>query len=96
MIKKEVFKGFLVGLIATVFGLVFAIQIFGSSDDYTQVVKQAINEGFLGKLMSIGALLNLGAFFVFLKKKQDYRARGVLIATVFVLIFTLVIKNFSE
>lgn len=96
MIRKEIFKGFLVGLIATIFGLVFAIQIFGSSDDYTLVVKQAIQQGFLGKLMSIGALLNLGAFFIFLKKKQDHRARGVLIATILVLIFTLVIKYFSE
>jgi hypothetical protein len=96
LIRKEVLKGFFVGLIATVFGLIFAIQIFGTSDDYGQVVKQAISEGFLGKLMSIGALLNLGAFFIFLKKKQDYRARGVLIATVFVLIFTLIVKNFSD
>jgi len=95
IIRKEVFKGFLVGLIATVFGLVFAIQIFGSSDDYTAVVIQALEEGFLGKLMSIGALLNLGAFFIFLKKKQDYRARGVLIATLLVFVLTMVIKNYS-
>ena len=96
MVKSEVFKGFLVGLVATIFGLVFAIHIFGSSDDYTLVVKEAIKEGFLGKLMSIGALLNLGAFFIFLKKKQDLRARGVLIATVLVFLFTLLIKNFNE
>jgi flagellar motor component MotA len=96
MIKKEVFKGFLVGIIATVFGLIFAIQIFGSSDDWGLVIQQAISEGFLGKLMSIGALLNLGAFFIYLKKKQDLRARGVLIATILVLILTLIIKNLSE
>ena len=57
--KSEVIKGFLVGIIATVFGLVFAIEIFGQSDDYGIVLTQAISEGFLGKLMSIGALLNL-------------------------------------
>jgi hypothetical protein len=73
-----------------------AIRIFGTSDYFGTLVKQARSEGFLGKLMSIGALLNLGAFFIFLKKKQDYRARGVLIATVFVLIFTLIVKNFSD
>jgi formate-dependent nitrite reductase membrane component NrfD len=94
--KSEIVKGFLVGLVATVFGIVFAIQIFGTSDDYGVVVKQAISEGFLGKLMSIGALLNLGAFFIFLKKKQDLRARGVLIATVFVLIITLLLKYFNS
>ncbi len=90
--KKEILIGFIVGVIATIFGLVFAIQIFGQSDDYAVVIKQAIAEGFLTKIMSIGALLNLGAFFIFLKKKKDLRAKGVLIATVLVLILTMVIK----
>ena len=90
--KKEILIGFGVGLIATVFGLVFAIQIFGTSDDWGVVIEQAINKGFLTKLMSIGALLNLGAFFLFIKKNQDQRAKGVLIATVLVLISTMLIK----
>jgi len=92
MNKKEILIGFLVGLIATAFGLVFAIQIFGKSDDWGSVIRQAIAEGFLTKLMSIGALLNLGAFFLFIKKNQDQRAKGVLIATVLVLIATMIIK----
>jgi hypothetical protein len=92
MNNKNILIGFGVGLIATVFGLVFAIQIFGTSDDWGIVIEQAITEGFLTKLMSIGALLNLGAFFLFIKKNQDQRAKGVLIATVLVLISTMVIK----
>ena len=48
----------------------------------------------LTKLMSIGALLNLGAFFLFLKKNQDKRAQGVLIATILVFIATMIIKFF--
>jgi formate-dependent nitrite reductase membrane component NrfD len=90
--KKEVFNGFIVGIIATIFGLVFAIQIFGKSDDWSAVLSRAVAEGFLTKLMSIGALLNLGAFFLFLKKKQDHRAKGVLIATILVFIATMIIK----
>ncbi len=93
--KKEIIIGFVVGLIATAFGLVFAIQIFGKSDDWGEVIQQAISEGFLTKLMSIGALLNLGAFFLFLKKNQDDRAKGVLIATLLVFIMTMVIKFFN-
>ncbi len=92
MNKKDILIGFGVGLIATVFGLVFAIQIFGTSEDWGIVIEEAITEGFLTKLMSIGALLNLGAFFLFIKKNQDQRAKGVLIATVLVLISTMVIK----
>ena len=90
--KKHILIGFGVGLIATVFGLIFAIQIFGKSDDWAVVIAQAVDEGFLTKLMSIGALLNLGAFFLFLKKNQDQKAKGVLIATVLVLITTMIIK----
>ena len=92
MNKKDILIGFLVGLVATVFGLVFAIQIFGKSEDWGVVIKQAISEGFLTKLMSIGALLNLGAFFLFLKKNKDNRAKGVLIATILVFIVTMIIK----
>jgi formate-dependent nitrite reductase membrane component NrfD len=90
--KKDILIGFGVGLIATVFGLVFAIQIFGKSDDWGIVMKQAVAEGFLTKLMSIGALLNLAAFFLFLKKNKDHSAKGVLIATILVLIATMLIK----
>lgn len=95
MINKDVIIGFIVGVIATIFGLVFAIQIFGQSDDWSYVINQAIEEGFLTKLMSIGAILNLGAFFIFIKKKQDHRAKGVLIATILVFISTMVIKFMS-
>ncbi|BAO76152.1 hypothetical protein [Winogradskyella sp. PG-2] len=92
MNKKDILIGFAVGLIATVFGLVFAIQIFGKSDDWAEVINNAVSQGFLTKLMSIGALLNLGAFFLFLKKNKDNRAKGVLIATILVFITTMIIK----
>ncbi len=92
MTKKEITIGFFVGLIAATFGLIIAIQIFGKSDDWGEVVSQAIRNGTLTKLMSIGALLNLGAFFLFLKKNQDQRAKGVLIATLLIFITTMVIK----
>ena len=92
MKNKDILIGFGVGLIATAFGLVFAIQIFGKSEDWGIVIKQAMDEGFLTKLMSIGALLNLGAFFLFLKKNKDQSAKGVLIATILVLISTMIIK----
>ena len=92
MTKKDVLIGFIVGLIAATFGLIIAIQIFGKSDDWGEVVRQSISQGFLTKLMSIGALLNLAAFFLFLRKNQDNRAKGVLIATLLIFIITMIIK----
>ncbi len=94
MIKKDVIIGLLVGLIANAIGLFLAATILGNGDDFVTVITAATREGFLGKLVSLGAILNLVAFFVFLKKKQDYRARGVLLITVFVAIFTFVFKLF--
>ncbi|WP_369997202.1 hypothetical protein [Winogradskyella sp.] len=100
MTRKDIIIGFIVGIIAAAFGLIFAIQIFaiqifGKSDDWGEVIQQAIASGTLTKLMSIGALLNLGAFFLFLKKNQDNRAKGVLIATLLIFIVTMIIKFFN-
>ena len=92
MIRKEVFLGIIVGLIANFIGLFLATIILGDSGDFFSTIEAANAEGFLTKLISLGAVLNLGAFFIFIKKKQDYRARGVLLATVLVAIFTFVFK----
>lgn len=92
--KKDIFIGMFVGLIANGIGLFLAATLLGKGDDFTTVIKAAAQEGFLGKLISLGAILNLLAFFVFIKKRQDYRARGVLLITVFIAVFTFIFKLF--
>ncbi len=92
MIKKHVFIGFLVGLIANTIGLILAIFIFGNGEGIIASIQKSIVEGFFGKLISIGAVLNLIAFFLFIKFKQDYRARGVILATVVIAIVTFFIN----
>ncbi|MFV9551896.1 hypothetical protein [Algibacter sp. PT7-4] len=92
--RKDIFIGMFVGLLANAIGLFLAANLLGKGDDFTQVIKAAANEGFLGKLISLGAILNLIAFFIFIKKRQDYRARGVLLITVFIAVFTFVFKLF--
>lgn len=92
MIKKNIFIGMLVGLIANAIGLIVVSTLLGQGDDFITVIENASKEGFLGKLISLGAILNLIAFFIFIKKKQDYRARGVLLITILVAIFTFVFK----
>lgn len=94
MNKKDIFIGILVGLIANAIGLFFAANLLGQGDDFMHVIKAAASEGFLGKLISLGAILNLAAFFVFIRKKQDYRARGVLLITVLIAVSTFVFKLF--
>lgn len=92
MIKKNIFIGMLVGMIANGIGLIIVSTLLGQGDDFTTVIKTAAKEGFLGKLISLGAILNLIVFFIFIKKKQDYRARGVLLITILVAVFTFVFK----
>ena len=91
MIKKEIFIGIFVGLLANITGLFLASLFLGDNNNFIHVLKSASAEGFLGKLISLGAILNLLVFFFFIRKKQDYRARGVLLITIFVAIFTFIL-----
>ncbi len=93
MIKKEVFIGFIVGLIANFIGVYLYLSFF-SDEGFIESIRLAKANDFLGKIVSIGAILNLVAFFIFIKKKQDYRARGVLLVTVLIAVVTFVIKFF--
>ena len=94
MIKKEIFVGFFVGLLANSIGLILAAFFLGNGQSIGVVINQSISEGIFGKLVTIGAILNLVAFFIFIKKKQDYRARGVILATVLAAISTFLINMF--
>lgn len=78
MIKIEVFKGFFVALIATVFSFYLFIEHFSvySLDETIKIIKTG---NLYGKLITLSALPNVVVFFIFIKKKQDYRARGVLL-----------------
>ena len=67
MIKKEILTGFVVGLIANSIGLYFSATLLGESKNVIMVLKTASAEEFLGKLISIGAILNLAAFFIFIR-----------------------------
>ncbi|MGB6269160.1 MAG: hypothetical protein WBF67_09130 [Olleya sp.] len=87
--KKDVIIGFILGIISTCIGVLLYIVLF-SKFGIEETIKQALQFKFVGKLVSLGALLNLGLFFLFLNKKQDNKAKGVLIATIIIgLIFII-------
>ncbi|WP_435415465.1 hypothetical protein [Polaribacter aestuariivivens] len=92
-VKKDVLIGVLVALFAT-FGGIFLYLEYFSKYSFNDTLKM-INEGKLyGKVLSLAAIPNLFVFFVFIKKKQDNRAKGVLIATILIAITTLILKFF--
>ena len=90
-IKKEVLVGLLIGLFANVTGSYLYIYIF-SDYGFEETVKNALIQDVFGNIIALGAILNLFVFFLFLKKDQFYKARGVLLATVVAAIIVLVTK----
>jgi len=91
VIKKDITIGVLVALFATFGGLFLYLEYFSKFGFYETLAM--IKEGNLyGKVLSIAAIPNLFVFFIFIKKKQDQRARGVLLATILIAITTLILK----
>jgi len=85
MIKKEIGIGFLIGLIANSIGFAFFVFIFSvlspQNFNFTETIKASLENDSFGSLIVLGAIPNLIAFFLFIKKNNMYRARGVLLAT---------------
>jgi len=93
--KKEMLIGFVVALIATSFGCFIFIEYFSNFDFYRSL--ELIKDGNLeGKVLVLGAIANFFVFFVFLKKKQIYRARGVLLETFLIALIVLFLTLFTS
>ncbi len=91
--KKEVLIGIIVGLIANTFGTLLYVLLF-SDLTIAATFQAAVEQGHIGSLLALGAILNLLAFFGFLKLRRDDRAKGVLIATLFTAMIILYYKLF--
>ncbi len=87
--KKEILIGIVVGIFATLAGYYLYIELFINTD-FKEAFRFIHEEKMYGKILSLAAIPNLLVFFVFIKKKQDHRARGVLIATLFIALLILV------
>ena len=93
MNKKELIIGFVVGIIANSIGTLLYILLF-SDLGIVATFEAAIEQGHVGSLLALGAILNLAAFFGFLRIGRDQRAKGVLIATLLTALFILFYKVF--
>lgn len=89
--RKELLIGFAVGIIANTVGTLLYIILF-SDMGIQETIEAAKEQGHMGSLLALGAILNLVAFFGFLKIRRDQRARGVLIATLLTALIVLYFK----
>ena len=92
-ISKEILIGVLVSIIATFSGLFIYVEFF-SKFNFQETFNIIKEQGLVGKILTLAAVPNLFVFFVFIKKKQDYRARGVLLTTILIAFTTFVLKLF--
>ncbi|WP_034886704.1 hypothetical protein [Gillisia sp. Hel_I_29] len=91
MIRKQVLTGLLMGILATIIGIFLYISLFSELDIKTTLI-EAANNDYLGKVIALGAALNFIPFFIFIKKNEIYKARGVLLATVLVAVIIAITK----
>ncbi len=88
MKKIDLFYGFVIGVIASIIGSYIFIVAFTpySFLGGLQILKF---EGKLGKIITLGAILNLLIFFGLLKYNKELLARGVILAMFILTIITL-------
>jgi len=90
MKKTDLLIGFCIGIVAALSGatiLVLALTKFRSFS-ILQYIKA---EDILGKVITLGAILNVIIFFILLKKNKELMARGIVLATITLAILTLFI-----
>ncbi len=96
-IAKEILIGFLVTIACNLAGMYFYINIV-SDMGVIKFLKISLERGFFTSVVGLGAIMDFLAFFVFLKKGQYYRVRGVLFAVIAAAIVVLgfLVKGFFE
>jgi hypothetical protein len=93
MLRRDVLIGFAWGVAAAMAG--FALLLLALSDGgLVKTLTLAHQKKLLGSLAALGALLNLFVFFWFIKKRSDYKARGVLMATFLIALLLIAYKFF--
>ena len=97
MNKKEILLGTLSGFLANTAGTIFSVIILFQEiniSNILRIVSNSISDNFITKLISLGAVMNLIVFFVFLKYDFEEKAQGVLFATFIIAILTIYLNSF--
>ncbi|SDW51652.1 hypothetical protein SAMN05444411_101899 [Lutibacter oricola] len=92
-IYKEIGIGIIAAAIATLIGCFLFVEFY-SKYSFEKSLALIIEGNLESKVLVLGAIANFFVFFVFLKKNQIYRARGVLIASFIIAILVAVLTLF--
>ena len=90
MRKIDFFIGFVIGIIACFLGTYLYITLIAKYD-FVEGLALLKTNGYLGKVITLGAIFPLITFFILLKYNKDLMARGVILATIVLAILTIFI-----
>lgn len=88
MDKIAILIGFAIGILASIIGSYIFITFF-TDFHFIAGIQSMKSEGKLGKLITLGSILDLVAFGILLKLNKDLMARGVVLAVIVIAIITL-------
>ncbi len=88
---KELLIGITMGVVLTLIGM-YSFTLFFSNEKVLDSFYLLYTQKKLGGLMSIGALLNLPAFFVFINQYRYYRAYGLVSLLLFLVVIIGLLK----
>jgi hypothetical protein len=91
--RKDLLIGFIIGLMASVLGSFLFLTLLTDFDvsNGMESIRIIKNYGYLSKIITLGSILSLVAFGVFLKQNKEFRARGVVLAVITLALLTLFI-----
>lgn len=88
MNKIDLLIGFGIGILASAIGSYIFITFF-TEFDFITGIQTMKSEGKLGKLITLGSILDLIIFSILLKLNKDTMARGVVLSVICIAIFSL-------
>jgi hypothetical protein len=88
--KTDLLLGFTIGIITSVFGCFLFIQLF-TKFTFIAGVELLQADGKLGKIITLGTVLDLVLFWGLLKLNKEFMARGVILAVITLTLITLLV-----
>jgi len=84
--KIHILIGFIVSILTSIAGSYLYLE-YGNSFSFEKNWEMMLQLKSQGTVLAYGALPNMALFFVFLKRKEEYKARGVIMGIILVTFF---------
>lgn len=78
---KNIIIGFVLSILATIAGIYVYLELI-SQVSVEKTWQSILQNGMLSTVIALGSIPNILLFFVFIKRKEDYKARGVMLGVI--------------